>query len=357
MAESWTPRELATLAALAESFVRGEAARRARQTTEALDKAADPTQIRQLRLVLRLMESRLVNLLFARRPRPFTSMSPAAKERYLLAWANSRIGLRRSAFSSLRKLLTFFAYADPGADVSGNPRHPVIGYEPEWPPITAERTSIQPHQLPFDVGGPHEPMTLEADVVIVGSGAGGGVVAAAAAEAGRSVIVLEMGPFVDEASMPHNELDAYDRLYLNHGLVTTWDGAITMLAGSGVGGGTLVNWMTAIEAPPRVRAMWSRIHGIDELGDGEAWSDDIATLERASCRSRRSSICRRRTWRSCAARSGSAGKRPRSGATLSPVTIAAVVRSAAAVARSSPGFASIWRAPRRLVRGSCPASA
>jgi choline dehydrogenase-like flavoprotein len=279
VAESWTPRELATLAALAESFVRGDAVRRARQTTEALDAAADPTQIGQLRLVLRLMESRLANLLFARRPRPFTSMSPAAKERYLLTWANSRIGLRRSAFSSLRKLLTFFAYADPGADVSGNPRHAVIGYEPEWPPITADRTTIRPHQLPFDVGSPDEPMTLEADVVVVGSGAGGGVVAAAAAEAGRSVVVLEMGPFVDEGSMPRNELDAYDRLYLNHGLVTTWDGAITMLAGSGVGGGTLVNWMTAIEAPPRVRAMWSRLHGIDDLGDGEAWSGDIATLE------------------------------------------------------------------------------
>ena len=35
----------------------------------------------------------------------------------------------------------------------------------------------------------------------------------------------------------------------NHGLLSTWDGAITMLAGSGVGGGTLVNWMTSIVAP------------------------------------------------------------------------------------------------------------
>ena len=31
--------------------------------------------------------------------------------------------------------------------------------------------------------------------------------------------------------MPTDELDAFDRLYLDHGLVTTWDGSITMLAG------------------------------------------------------------------------------------------------------------------------------
>ncbi len=88
---------------------------------------------------------------------------------------------------------------------------------------------------------------------MVGSGAGGGVVAAALASAGRSVVVLEAGPFVTEASMPHKEVDAFDRLYLDHGLVTTWDGSVTLLAGTGVGGGTLINWTTCIPAPDGVR--------------------------------------------------------------------------------------------------------
>jgi choline dehydrogenase-like flavoprotein len=94
------------------------------------------------------------------------------------------------------------------------------------------------------------------------------------------VVVLEAGPFVDEASMPRNELAAYERLYLDRGLVTTWDGSITMLAGSAVGGGTLINWMTSIEAPAEVREIWATDHGVDDVRDGEAWSDDIATLER-----------------------------------------------------------------------------
>ena len=61
--------------------------------------------------------------------------------------------------------------------------------------------------------------------------------------------------------MPADELDAYRRVYLNHGLLTTWDGSITMLAGTAVGGGTVVNWMTSIAAPADVRAEWARDHG------------------------------------------------------------------------------------------------
>jgi choline dehydrogenase-like flavoprotein len=145
--------------------------------------------------------------------------------------------------------------------------------------VTSDQTPIRPFRLPFDVGGADEPMTLEADVVIVGSGAGGGVVAAALAEAGRAVVVLEAGPFVDESTMPRDELDAFSRLYLNYGLLATWDGAITMLAGSGVGGGTLVNWMTSVEAPADVRDEWRRAHGLTDLEDGGIWSEDVAVLE------------------------------------------------------------------------------
>jgi choline dehydrogenase-like flavoprotein len=277
---AWTERELATLAEVAETFVRGDARRRARLTTEALERAADPEQVLQFHRLLGLMESRFANLFLGGGPARFTSMSPAARERYLLGWSRSRFASRRTAFATLRKLMTFLAYADPGADASGNPRHAVIGYEPEHPPVTADPTAIRPFRLPFDVGSADEPMTLEADVVIVGSGAGGGVVAAELAEAGRSVVVLEAGPFVDETTMPRNELDAFSRLYLNYGLLATWDGAVTMLAGSGVGGGTLVNWMTSMEAPADVRDEWRRDHGLTDLEDGGIWSDDVAILER-----------------------------------------------------------------------------
>lgn len=277
MARAWTEAELATLAELAETFVRGDALRRARLTIEALERAADPAQVAQFRLVLRAVQSGLANAALARTARPFRAMSPASRERYLLTWADSPIGPRRSAFHGLRKLLTFLAYADPGADPP-NPRLAAIGYEPDAPPVTDDRASIRPVRPPFEEGSPDEVMVMDADAVIVGSGAAGGVIAATLAAAGRSVVVLEAGPFVDEGVMPTNELDAYGRLYLNYGLLATWDSSLTMLAGSAVGGGTLVNWMTSLPAPDWVREDWRRDHGIDGLTDGE-WDADVAAIE------------------------------------------------------------------------------
>ena len=109
-----TDRDLETMAALAETFVRGDAHRRARLALDALRESADPAQLAQLRQALHAMESGAVNLAIAGRPKAFTKMSPEARERYLLGWAHSRIPQRRSAFQALKKLLTFLAYADPG---------------------------------------------------------------------------------------------------------------------------------------------------------------------------------------------------------------------------------------------------
>jgi choline dehydrogenase-like flavoprotein len=274
----WTDDELATLAELAETFVRGDALRRARLTIEALERAADPSQVDQFRLVLRLVQSPIANLLLAGTPRPFRKMSPASREHYLLSWATSRFSLRRSAFQGLRKLLTFLSYADPGAE-SANPRLAAIGYRPDDPEVASEPTPIRPVRPSFEDGSPDEPMIMEADAVVVGSGGGGGVVAAELAQAGRSVVVLEAGPFVDEPSMPTDELDAFGRLYLNHGLLATWDGSVTMLAGTSVGGGTIINWMTCLPAPAWIRDEWTREHGIEGLTDA-GWDDDVLAIER-----------------------------------------------------------------------------
>ncbi|HET7471992.1 MAG TPA: GMC family oxidoreductase [Candidatus Limnocylindrales bacterium] len=273
----WTDAELGTLAELAETFVRGGSVRRANLAADALRRATDPAQLAQLKLVLRMLESRPANLLLTGRPTAFRNRSPTDREAVLLAWATSRLPLRRSAFQAYRKLLTFLAYADPGPPGAPNPLHAAIGYRPDRPPVTPDIAPIQPLEVhaPADAD---RPLTLEADVAIVGSGAGGGVIAADLAAAGRSVVILEAGPYVDEAHLPTNELDAYSRLYLNHGLLTTWDGSITMLAGSAVGGGTLVNWMTSIPAPPDVRRDWARDHGVEGI-DGAEFDTDVASIE------------------------------------------------------------------------------
>jgi len=275
-----SPRELATLRALASTFVpAADAARVASIAADALARAVDPAQLAQLRLVLRLLESRVANLATGAGFAAFRDMAPAARERTLLRWIGSPLALRRSGVNAFRKLLTFIAYADPGTEEAPNPLPLAVGYATDDPPLPRDLAAIRPlvvDRRPVPDGS--DPVELEADVVVVGSGAGGGVVAAELAAAGRSVLVVEAGPFVDEATMPRDELDAYGRLYLNDGLLSTWDGAITLLAGSGVGGGTLVNWMTCIDAPEDVRVEWAREHGLDGV-DGPEWASDVAAIE------------------------------------------------------------------------------
>jgi choline dehydrogenase-like flavoprotein len=275
------PSEQATLRSLATTFVRSaDGERVASIAADALARAVDPVQLGQLRIVLRLIEQPIANLATGGGPRSFGAMDQDARERLVLRWLRSSVAQRRSAVHAFRKLLTFIAYADPGPPEAPNPLPGSIGYEPDDPPRPRAFAGIRPIEVDrASGGGPGAEVRLEADVVVVGSGAGGGVVAAELARAGRKVLVVEAGPFVDEVTMPRDELDAFGRLYLNYGLLSTWDGAITMLAGSGVGGGTLVNWMTCLDAPADVRAEWAREHGLDGV-DGAEWTADVAALER-----------------------------------------------------------------------------
>ncbi len=267
---------MATLTVLAETFVEGGAARRAELAAEALALALDPGQVRQLRLVLRLLESRPANLAVARSAVRFRDLDPAARERYLLDWGRSRLGLRRSAYGAFRRLLTFLAYGGPGGPDAPNQRLATIGYVQDDSGVTSDPTPIVPFVLP-PAADDDTPLILEADVIVVGSGAGGGVVAQALAEAGRSVVILEAGPFVPEPEMPRSEIDAFDRLYLDHGLTATSDGSVSILAGTGVGGGTTINWMTSIAAPDPVRWGWVRAHGIEGF-DGPDGDADYAAV-------------------------------------------------------------------------------
>jgi choline dehydrogenase-like flavoprotein len=268
-APAWTSEELATLAAVAETFVRGAAVRRATLASTALDLAADPEQVAELRTVLRLLERPVVNFVLGGGSKRFRDLSPTERERYLLGWATSRFDQRRSAFQALRKLLCFLAYADPGEPGATNPAWARIGYRPDAPRLTDRPTPIRPLAV--------DQPTLEADVVVVGSGAGAGVVARELAAAGRAVIVLEAGPFVPEPEMPVNELAAFDRLYLDHGLTSTWDGSISILAGGAVGGGTTINWMTCFDAPAEVRSEWAHGHGLAGF-DGPEGDRDYAAI-------------------------------------------------------------------------------
>ena len=255
--EVLTPAERRTLAALAEGFVPGGGAARAQAAERAFATVVDPELVSQLRLVLRLIETRAGSLLIGGRAVKFSSLRGDERDAYLQHWVQHRIPLMRSAASALRKLLCFLAYAD--ADEPGDPklraRLKSIGYNPKPNAATRDYSKL----VAFN---PQQAQRIAVDVLVIGSGAGGGSVARDLARAGKRVMVIESGALYDERSFPTKERDAYERLYLDSGFTATNDAHIAILAGGTVGGGTTVNWMTSIPIPDRVRAEWEEQHGV-----------------------------------------------------------------------------------------------
>jgi choline dehydrogenase-like flavoprotein len=106
-------------------------------------------------------------------------------------------------------------------------------------------------------------LLLDADVVIVGSGAGGGTAAEILALAGLNVIVLEEGPLKSSSDFRMRESEAYPDLYQESAARKTRDKAINILQGRCVGGGTTVNWTSSFRTPPATLAFWQREYGLE----------------------------------------------------------------------------------------------
>ena len=95
--------------------------------------------------------------------------------------------------------------------------------------------------------------TLDCDVVIVGSGAGGGTAAGVLAAAGLEVIVLESGGYYDDEDFDGAEYKAISNFYMGAPTATD-DQSVGLIAGSCLGGGTVVNYSTSFRTPGEVRA-------------------------------------------------------------------------------------------------------
>ncbi|CAM9776690.1 unnamed protein product, partial [Ectocarpus sp. 12 AP-2014] len=118
---------------------------------------------------------------------------------------------------------------------------------------------------------PHEtlPQQLTVDVVVVGSGAGGGCAAGALAARGLRVAVLEKGGLYGAPDFAgFSEMEAYKYMYEGQGVLATEGGAVVILAGSCVGGGTTVNWAASFRTPRHVRLEWSRKMGLKSFEPG-----------------------------------------------------------------------------------------
>ncbi|HEY5093706.1 MAG TPA: GMC family oxidoreductase N-terminal domain-containing protein [Candidatus Eremiobacteraceae bacterium] len=211
-----------------------------------------PHRLAKLRALLRLLDGPWLSLLLIGRPARFAALTQDQRERLLLAMSDNPIAPLRTGFQAFKRLAGFMAYGAPDEN-NRNPMWPQIGYAG---PRSDRRPA--PTALPlFAV----ESGVIDADVVVVGSGAGGGVAAAVLAQAGRRVVVLEAGPSSDPAQFDQLEANAFGRFYLEAALCSSEDLSVAVLAGACVGGGTVINWCTSLRLPEMIAQQWSLASG------------------------------------------------------------------------------------------------
>ncbi len=205
---------------------------------------------RQLAMLLSLWDSPVLGAVGGAGPRRFSSLPADGREAVLRSWCDSSAAQRRAAFQALRKGALLFYYMLPGAGGPRNPAWDAIGYEgplgtlPDAPPKALTPTPIE------------RDTALDCDVVIVGSGAGGGAAAGVLAGAGLDVVVVETGDYYDDADFDGSELGALTRYYMG-APNATHDQSVSLIAGSCLGGGTVVNYSTSFRTPDDVRAEWA----------------------------------------------------------------------------------------------------
>ncbi len=224
----------------------------------------------QFHQLLGLFNSPVTGLMLAGSAKPFIALAQQQREKYLLAMANSPVAALRQGYQTLKRLSGFIFYSVPNAE-GVNPNWSALDYVAPSPPPADAPQPIKPLSIAKD-------STLEADVVVIGSGAGGGVVAGELAMAGKSVIVLEKGGYHNEATFTLQEAQAMPELYLKRGTLTSKDLGVIVLAGSALGGGTTVNWMTSFRTPDYILEEWANLSGVKDLM-GSRLQDSFTAVE------------------------------------------------------------------------------
>lgn len=252
---TFSPKHLAALRLISDTFAPGDGAgvppASAVGAPElALELAAtNPREqdIKILKSLLSLWDTRFLGFMLTGKPRKFSRLTQAQREAVLLSLSDSRRPQKRAMFAALKGacLAPYYITGGPALWES-------IGY-PGPPGVlpNAPDPVLKPEHVTQDE-------TIICDVVVVGSGAGGGTAAGVLAAAGLDVVVLEAGEYHDDRDFDGSERTGFTQLYAGAPAVTS-EGQVQLVAGRGLGGGTVVNYTTSFPTPDHVRAEWAAL--------------------------------------------------------------------------------------------------
>jgi choline dehydrogenase-like flavoprotein len=125
---------------------------------------------------------------------------------------------------------------------------------------------------------------LEADYVVIGSGAGGATAAVTLARGGAKVAIVEAGPWRDPDDYPSSVYGAMRDMIDSWGATFTRGRAFwPIVQGSLVGGSTVINSAICVRTPADIFEQWQRDHGIGNAAYAEALWRLQDELERELC--------------------------------------------------------------------------
>lgn len=179
--------------------------------------------------------------------RRFESLSPA-RRRKVLDWISNRgVGGRGLVMLVGLPLKTGHFSRRVYLDAIGVPDYECESRErpPRWLSNVITPDTMDPQ------------LEIEADVVVIGTGAGGGVIAAELAERGLGVAVVEEGVYAGRKDFNGPLLARMRRFYHDGGLSFSVGNAVVGIpTGKVVGGSTTINSGTCFRVPDTVLAEW-----------------------------------------------------------------------------------------------------
>ncbi|ESQ36532.1 hypothetical protein EUTSA_v10006882mg [Eutrema salsugineum] len=264
------------------------------EVAEVMATKAMPVTVKVVRIVLRLLTFRLGTLLLCgfvcldKKNWPFllkfSDISLDKREKVLQKWSTQWYNpLVRIAFMMIKAIFLFYYFTWTNEN-SETPAWDAIGYSVNL----GENEDMEHRERPLEKGiietAKEDEMSIkqrlinkglivtedkesdsykiECDAVVVGSGCGGGVAAANLAKSGLRVVILEKGNYFVPRDYSALEGPSTFELFEAHSLLMTHDGRFRFMAGSTVGGGSVVNWAASLKTPDAIINEWSVDRGI-----------------------------------------------------------------------------------------------
>lgn len=123
-----------------------------------------------------------------------------------------------------------------------------------------------------------EDQSLEADVVVIGTGAGGAAAAYELASRGLAVVMIEEGEYYDRSHFNGRLTELIPKLYRGLGATTALGNVtIPVPIGRNVGGTTTINSGTCLRTPQAILARWRDEFGLTDITDDAMapWFDSV----------------------------------------------------------------------------------